>query len=219
MNIIISEIIKTKCPTLTLGIIECQISNTAYDPKLWDKIKHEITAFKTKYTIPEINKIPSIKATREAYKKCGKDPNRYRPSSEALSRRIISNKGLYQITTGVDLINLVSFKTGYSIGAFDANHIEGDLSYGIGQKDEIYNGIGRGVLNIESLPILRDNKGGIGTPTSDEERTKISLETTSLLVNINGYLGKKALVPIVEETIALLQEHLLAKNCSVRYIS
>lgn len=219
MNITISDNIKTRCPNLNLGIIECRISNTEYDQKLWDKIDSENKAFKAKYTIPEIKKIPIIKATREAYKKCGKDPNRYRPSSEALSRRIVSGKDLYQISTGVDLINLVSFKTGYSIGAFDAGRIEGDLNYGIGQKDEIYNGIGRGILNIEGLPILRDNKGGIGTPTSDEERTKLSLETTLLLININGYLGKDALLPIVEETISLLQAHLKAKNISVKYIS
>lgn len=219
MNITISDNIKSLCPKLTLGIIECQIRNTAYDLKLWNSINNEIAAFRTQYTIPDINKIPIIQATREAYKKCGKDPNRYRPSSEALSRRIISGKGLYQITTGVDLINLISFKTGYSIGAFDANLIKGDLCYSIGQKDEKYNAIARGELNIEGLPILRDSIGGIGTPTSDEERTKLSLETTSLLVNINGYLEKEALRPIVEETVILLQEHLRAENITTRLIS
>lgn len=218
MHISINHDIKSKCPNLHLSIIECTIINTSYNEELWKEIDKEIQSFQNKYVISDINKIPIIKATREAYKKCGKDPNRYRPSSEALSRRIINGKGLYQINTGVDIINLISFKTGYSIGAFDAQKIIGDITYNIGQKNEIYNGIGRGLLNVEGLPILRDEKGGIGTPTSDEERTKLSLGTTSLLVNINGYLGKQALIPVVEKTLYLLKKHLQATNISVRYI-
>jgi hypothetical protein len=55
MNITISDNIKALCPNLNLGIIECRMSNTAYDQKLWNKIDSEIADFKTKYTIPEIN--------------------------------------------------------------------------------------------------------------------------------------------------------------------
>lgn len=218
MHIIIQDNIKNLCPELCLGIIECKIENTSYNQSLWDKIDYEIEDYSSKTEIPSIKQNPIISATREVYKKCGKDPNRYRPSSEALCRRIVNGKGLYQITTGVDLINLVSFKTGYSIGAFDADLIEGDLSYGIGQKGEDYNAIGRGILNIEGLPILRDEKGGIGTPTSDEERTKLSIDTTSLLVNINGYLGEDHLAKVADECIILLQEHLNAESVSLRYI-
>lgn len=218
MNVTINNNIKSKCPDLHLGIIECSITNTEYDEELWETINDELKSLQQHYSIPDINKIPIIKATREAYKKCGKDPNRYRPSSESLCRRIVSGKGLYQISTGVDVINLISFKTGYSIGAFDAKKIKGDLCYGIGQKDEEYHGIGRGLLNIEGLPILRDEKGGIGTPTSDEERTKLSLDTISLLVNINGYLGKEDLMVVVEETVSLLKKYLDAKNIAVSYI-
>lgn len=219
MNISIEPEIKALCPDLTLGIITCHISNTAYNALLWEEINRAIEDLKGTLEIADINKIPIIKATRTAYKKCGKDPNRYRASSEALTRRIISGKGLYQINTGVDLINLVSFKTGYSIGAFDAEAIVGELNYGIGQKDEIYEGIGRGNLNIEGLPILRDGKGGIGTPTSDEERTKLKRETTSLLVNINGFLGTTALKQVTDYTCDLLQHYLNAQTITRRYIT
>ena len=50
-------------------------------------------------------------------------------------------------------------------------------------------GIGRGPLNIEGLPVYRDAAGRIGTPTSDHERTKLSLSTTRLLFLINAYDG------------------------------
>jgi len=68
--------------------------------------------------LEDIKKQPVIAATREAYKRCGKDPGRYRPSAEALRRRLMRGIALYQIDTLVDLINLVSLRTGHSIGGF-----------------------------------------------------------------------------------------------------
>jgi len=218
MQVQILPEIKKHCPKLCLAIIECHIKNTSYDKALWEKIEDEMSTLRATTSLTEIKQKAIIEATRQVYKKCGKDPNRYRPSSEALCRRIINGKGLYQISTAVDLINLLSFKTGYCIGAFDAGYIEGDLSYGIGRPQEDYTGIGRGKLNVEGLPILRDAKGGIGTPTSDEERTHLRLESTSLLVNINGYLGKTQVKAVAEECLSLLQEHLEAQCISLRYI-
>lgn len=65
------------------------------------------------------------------------------------------------------------------------------LTLGIGREGEPYEGIGRGPLNIAGLPVYRDALGGIGTPTSDHERTKLSLQTTHLLAVINGYDGNR----------------------------
>ena len=78
----------------------------------------------------------------------------------------------------------------YSIGGFDADKYEGDtLTLGVGREGEPYEGIGRGIINIAGLPIYRDARGGVGTPTSDNERTKIDIATTHLMVLINGYDG------------------------------
>ena len=151
--------------------------------------------------------MPAIQATRTAYKRCGKDPSRYRPSSEALIRRTLRDIPLYQIDTLVDLINLVSIRTGYSIGGFDADKISGNtLELGIGKAGEPYEGIGRGELNIEGMPVYRDAIGGIGTPTSDHERTKLDIGTSHLLTIINGYSGKEGLEDATLYMQALLRE-------------
>lgn len=97
-------------------------------------------------------------------------------------------KGILTINTLVDLINLISMRSGYSIGGFDIDKIIGDtLTLGVGRASESFEGIGRGMLNIEGLPVFRDAVGGIGTPTSDNERTKLSLDTKHLLMTINIY--------------------------------
>ena len=194
MHFIISDEIRKACPQFRGLAILADVHNTAYCEPLWQEIEHFTQEYRQRYTTESIKTMRPIQATREAYKRCGKDPSRYRPSAEALCRRILKGSPLYQIDTLVDLINVVSIASGYSIGGFDADKIEGDtLTLGIGRAGEPYEGIGRGELNIEGMPVYRDARGGIGTPTSDNERTKLTLQTTRLLTIINGYSGEEGL--------------------------
>lgn len=212
IRIAISDIIKEKCPELRIATIECPVENSEFHPELWEEINQLETSLRNQYKLEDINKIENIRATRQAYKALGKDPNRYRPSAEALCRRIIRGISLYRINTLVDLINLISLKTGYSIGGFDADLIQGDATLGVGQENEIFQAIGRGLLNIENLPVYRDREGGIGTPTSDEERTKISLSTNRLLMIINAYSGPEGLEETVDYTKTLLTKYAFKGN-------
>ena len=218
IQIELSTEIKTACPELTVLAIACRVKNSPSDGALWQEIAAEEAAVKAACRLEEVNKWEPIKATRTAYKRLGKDPNRYRPSAEALRRRILRELPLYRIDTLVDLINLVSIRTGYSIGGFDADKIEGALTLGVGREGERYEGIGRGLLNIAGLPVYRDQVGGIGTPTSDEERTKISLETTSLLMIINGYSGSEGLKEAGDYALDLLRRYASAENVEVSVI-
>ena len=218
IQIELSSEIKTACPELTVLAIACRVKNSPSDGALWQEIAAEEAAVKAACRLEEVNKWTPIKATRTAYKRLGKDPNRYRPSAEALRRRILRELPLSRIDTLVDLINLVSIRTGYSIGGFDADKIEGALTLGVGREGERYEGIGRGLLNIAGLPVYRDQVGGIGTPTSDEERTKISLETTSLLMIINGYSGSEGLKEAGDYALDLLRRYASAENVEVSVI-
>ena len=149
MKIEVSSEIRTACPAFAGVAISAKVVNTAYNEELWKKINEFTVRYREMYTTDSIKDMTTIHATREAYKKCGKDPSRYRPSGEALCRRILRGISLYQIDTLVDLINLVSIRFGYSIGGFDADKIVGDaLVLGIGKAGEPYEGIGRGELFI-----------------------------------------------------------------------
>ena len=190
MNIIVSQEIEQVCPGFVGAAVEAQVVNTPFCAPLWDEIHEWEERFLRDLTTESLKSLSGIAATRAVYKKCGKDPSRYRPASEQLIRRMLQGKELYQIDTLVDLVNLASIAFGYSIGGFDADKIVGDtLTLGVGREGEPYEGIGRGMLNIAGLPVYRDAQGGVGTPTSDNERTKMTLETTHLLVLINGYDG------------------------------
>lgn len=210
MEIIVSNEIETVCPNFVGACVEARVKNSQYSQPLWDEINTLETKFKAELTTETLKDISGIAATRRIYRACGKDPSRYRPASEALIRRVLQGKALYQIDTLVDLINLASMAFGYSIGGFDADKFVGNtLTLGIGKEGEPYEGIGRGMINIHGLPVYRDEIGGVGTPTSDHERTKITTDTTHLLVLINGYDGNEASVRQNAEFI----QQLLQKFC------
>ena len=192
MKIIVSQEIGQVCPQFVGACVDAMVVNSTYSEALWQEIETFCNKFREGLTTESLKEITSIAATRRVYKACGKDPSRYRPASEALIRRVLQGKGLYQLNTLVDLVNLASIAFGYSIGGFDAEKFEGDtLTLGIGREGEPYEGIGRGMLNIQGVPVYRDAKGGVGTPTSDNERTKITENTSHLVVLINGYDGNE----------------------------
>ena len=210
MKIVVSQEIESVCPTFVGAAVEAQVVNTPYCAELWDEIHALEERFRNELTTESLKQLPSIAATRNVYKACGKDPSRYRPASEQLIRRMLQGKELYQIDTLVDLVNLASIAFGYSIGGFDADKFVGDtLTLGVGREGEPYEGIGRGIINIAGLPVYRDAEGGVGTPTSDHERTKMTLSTTHLVVLINGYDGNEARVT---DNARFIQQ-LLRKYC------
>ncbi|MCJ9428326.1 B3/B4 domain-containing protein [Kordiimonas marina] len=129
---------------------------------------------------------PVIANVRAAFKACGKDPSRYRPSSESLTRRIVAGKGLYRINNVVDSGNLTSLMTGLPIGCYDAGKIDGDILLRVGRAGESYEGVGRGPVNLEGLPLLADDKGPFGTPFSDSARTAVTEETEKLIFVLYG---------------------------------
>ena len=215
-QISVSEEIKAKWPQYRGIAVYATVKNSTYDEGLWSEINEFTEQLRATESTESIKQQTAIVATREAYRACGKDPSRYRPSAEALRRRLLRGLELYRIDTLVDLINLVSLRTGYSIGGFDADKIVGtDLCLGIGREDEPFEGIGRGPLNIACMPVIRDAVGGIGTPTSDHERTKMDVDTTHILAIINGYSGAEGLQEAAEMTAALLQRYAAAQECRV----
>mgnify|MGYP004476407697 CR=1 FL=1 len=213
----VENIIYNACAKFKGVALMATFCNSLYSEKLWEEINASTNKYKALYNTEDIKALPSIQATRDAYRALGKDPSRYRPSGEALIRRILKDKPLFHINTAVDLINLASIEYGYSIGGFDLEKIQGEtISLGVGRANEPYEGIGRGVLNIENMPVYRDSVGGFGTPTSDNERTKLELTTTKLLAIVNAYDGNLENAQNCANRMAhLLTEYAQGKNYKI----
>ena len=90
---------------------------------------------------------------------------------------------------------------------------------GVGEEGELYNGIGRGLLNISGMPVYRDEKGGVATPTSDEERTKITLDTCTLQMNINGFGEEMPMEEAVAWSVELLKRYASATDIETAIVT
>lgn len=218
MRILFDDSIRAAAPGLLVVTVEADVKNPPTSDALWHMIERAAESIASVTALSDVNRRPAIRATREAYKALGKEPNRYRPSAEALTRRVVKGMGLYRIDTLVDLINLISLQSGYSIGGFDLDRIQGDtLTLGVGREGEPFDAIGRGPLNIAFMPVYRDSIGGIGTPTSDNERTKLGPDTRRLLMCINIYGEEMPADETVALTVTLLGEFASATNINIQY--
>lgn len=211
-----------KCPDFHVGVVTATVSGGTSSQRLISAMEEEAERLKQSYIISEIKNIAAISKTRAAYKHLGKDPNRYRPAAEQLSRRVIKGLPLYYINTLVDIGNLLSLQTGYSIGVFDRAKVGNDITLGIGREGEAYIGIGRGELNIEHLPVYRDENGAFATPTSDHERTSVSEDTHDVLIFINDYGVNGEHTDMLEQAIkktkSLLEQYTEVSGFSAQII-
>jgi len=212
MTITIDTELKSKLPDMILGgfIVDVKVSEP--QSTLLALLDDEVKKLETIHTPESIRELSTVKANKNAYRTLGKDPNRYRVAAEALLRRVANGKGLYHINNVVDILNLISVKTGFSICGYNYNAIEGDVSMGIGAENEPYQGIGRGDVNIEKLPVFRDAKGAFGNPTSDSTRTMVTDDTTQFLMIIIGFEGKEPINTALDEAVALLQKYAEGKE-------
>lgn len=206
-NIKIAAELAENCPDIYLSCIECNVRVEHYREDLWELIEAKCKEIRRSLETDQIRYVRSIAASRQAYKNCGKDPARYRLSAEALLRRVVNGKGLYQINNVVDALNLVSISTGLSIGGYDADKIEGNVVMGVGRADEEYQGLGRGELNIEAMPVFRDKHGAFGTPTSDSERTGVRVDTKRFLMILVSYEGVHPLYEASQFAVKLLSDY------------
>jgi len=180
-------------PNLALGCISASVVVTKHNEDLWNEINGHLSHLTSTIKPEQINSIPQIAAMRSGYKSLGKDPSRYRGSAEALLRRVLSGKGLYQINTIVDINNLVSLESLNPVGSYDLDRISGAIELRVGAPGETYKGIGKDEINIENLPVFADATGPFGSPTSDSERAMVRLETRKILMVVFSFTGREGL--------------------------
>ena len=217
-DIKISDQLKSKWNNIAIGSLQANVVVKQSDDLLIKKLDAACNDFATSHKVEDISKLQVIADSRKAYKAIGKDPARYRLSSEALLRRIVKEKGIYKINNIVDINNLLSITSYYSICAFDISKLQAPVIFTVGTKEDEYYGIGRGLLNIENLPVFEDQIGKFGSPTSDSERVKITNETSSVSMNIISFSGVADLELHLKQLKELLIQFADAENVESRII-
>ncbi len=212
MNITISKSISDTLPEFNIValVMDVETKGTTNDIKeLIAKYQKEV---QEEYSsLEEVLNIPLIKKARDGYKKLGKDPSRYRLACESLLRRIVKGNDLYIINNLVDIGNLLSIDFKRSTAVLDLDKIEGDIVVRRGLSSDYYEGIGRGVINVENIPVYVDNISPFGSTTSDTMRTSVSLDTKKMLLFIVCFDSDNHEYEI-NKTIELYKKYANAKN-------
>lgn len=159
MKIQINDEIKERWSTTCLGILLYSANVEKSSLEFLEIFEKNISNLKEQYSISDIVNIPHIQSTRNAYKAFGKSPSEYRNAAEAMLRRIVKGNGLYHINNVIEVNNLMSITSGYSIGSYDIDSILAPIELKRAPDGEKYEGIGKDGVNIEHLPTLYDKQG------------------------------------------------------------
>lgn len=170
------------------------------DPALKLAIGELCAEYAAKFAGVEIGRVPGIAEVRVSYRALGIDPTKTRPSSEALLRRVLKGQGLYTVNTLVDALNLCSLRYMVPFGLYDLDRVQPPACVRVGMDGEGYEGIRKDRVNVGGRVCVADEAGPFGNPTSDSDRTKITLETRRALVV--PYLPKDTPPARVDEIVS-----------------
>ena len=118
----------------------------------------------------------TVSAVRKLFRAAGTDPTRYRPSSEALLRRVLKGEDLPAIHPLVDFNNCLSVELAVPCCVMREGSVTPPMVLRAGRPGESYESL-RGPFNLEGKPLLADAEGPFGTPITDGVRVKVQGDT------------------------------------------
>ena len=185
MHITISRSILDTLPDFNIVALLMDVKAKETTDDIKELINQYQERIKEEYSsLEDVLNIPLIKKARDGYKMLGQDPSRYRLACESLLRRIVKGNDLYIINNLVDIGNILSIDFKRSTAVLDFDKIRGDITIRRGLASDVYEGIGRGIINVENIPVYEDDISSFGSTTSDTLRTSVSLSTKKMLLFI-----------------------------------
>lgn len=203
-------------PDIRLGCLHFSATVTAPDQAFWAYMeKTVLPAVRERIAGKQWSEISGVRGSRAAYKAFGRNPGRYRVSSEALLRRVRRGDALYQINSVVDVNNLISVESGLSAGSYDLSKLQGVITLREAQAGEGYEGIGKGFLDLEHLLVLADDLGVFGSSLSDSNRGMVTEESCEILVVVYCFEGDINLDALLEQAKTAFERYADAKDVTV----
>ena len=204
---------------IRLGLLQFKAEVKESDHSFWEYMNQEVQPkIKDEIDGKEWNDIPGVKGSRAAYKAFGRNPGRYRVSSEALLRRVRRGDDLYHINSVVDVNNLISIESGLSVGSYDLGHTQGTITLRKAENGEGYTGIGKRFLDMKNMLVLVDDEGIFGSSMSDSTRAMVTEETKDVLVVIYCFDNDVDLPVLLEKAQADFQKFADVKDIETMII-
>jgi len=199
--------IRIELPGVKLAVLEADgLRVGPADERLAHLLEDVCNRKLREFTVETLAEAEATRAVRAMFRAWDMDPSKYRPSSEALLRRVVQGKGLYRVSNVVDIGNLISIETGWPLGCYDRARIRPPVVFRHGTPGERYEGIGKRVWHLEGRPVLADPDGPFGSPISDSTRSMITESARDVLVVI--YVPSEASTPSIQSVTSRLGERL-----------
>ncbi|MGM9922722.1 MAG: B3/4 domain-containing protein [Bacillus sp. (in: firmicutes)] len=182
MNISIHPILHEAVPSFKVAVIAYRDITVDESPQMLKgrlQLFQESLFFETQEK--EIYDFPGLKEWRDTFKHAGTDASRYRPSAEALYRRIKKQNYLPSIHSATDLNNFFSLQYQCPIGIYDTDAIKGDITFTIGDEQDAYLGINERTNSLKKMIHSRDERGPFGSPHVDSKRTMVTSDTKNAI--------------------------------------
>jgi DNA/RNA-binding domain of Phe-tRNA-synthetase-like protein len=182
MMITITDAIKNKMPNFKIGVIEYGNITVSSTPQM---LKGRLHLFQESLMFDmetkEISEFEGLKEWRTMFKQFGTDPSKYRPSVEALYRRVKKGNVLMTDNSAIDINNFFSMQYEIPLGIYNMDAIESPISITIGDSSSQYDALNGRVVNMEGKLVTSDRRGPFGSPIVDSKRTMITTDTTRAL--------------------------------------
>ncbi len=159
--------------TLFWALLEAQ----ACDPGLLQAaVRRTAEHARRTFDLETLSSQPAPAGLRRLFKAAGCDPTRYRPSSEALLRRLLKGEEMPVIHPLVDLNNCLSARLAVPCCVMAEEKLAPPFEFRAGRPGESYESL-RGSFNLEGKPSLVDAHGPCDAPIAGGERVKVSAGT------------------------------------------
>jgi DNA/RNA-binding domain of Phe-tRNA-synthetase-like protein len=129
-------------------------------------------AARARFASQSLVDLPVVAEVRRLFRAAGTDPTRYRPSSEALLRRVLKGDELPAIHPLVDLNNCLSIALAVPSCIMPEGSFAPPIRLRVGRGGERFDSL-RGSFDLEGMPVLEDAGGPFGTPISDSLRVAV----------------------------------------------
>ncbi|WP_226670898.1 B3/4 domain-containing protein [Metabacillus litoralis] len=183
MEIMIDHTLKELCPDFKIGVVTYENIHVSDSPQM---LKGRLQLFQESlyfdYLDKKVTEIPAINEWRKLFKLVGTDPNRYRPSNEALYRRVQKQHFLTNVNSAVDMNNFLSLQYQIPLGIYDYDHLVGEnISIKIGTSSDTYVALNERDIVLTNKILSQDQQGPFGSPFVDSKRSAVTSSTVNAI--------------------------------------
>lgn len=182
LDLSVSTKLKSLVPDFKAGVI-CyhHIVISEMPPMIADRLPLFYESIQLSLESQPFGEIPGVKEWRSVFKKVGTDPSRYRPSQEALLRKIKKDGQPHMIHSAVDLNNFFSVQFSIPLGIYDLDYVRTPVRITVGTAKDEYDGLNGRVMNMENKIVSADSVGVFGSPIVDSRHTCVTEQTENAL--------------------------------------